>query len=256
MDLPLHERQVTIDEAAYPIDLTRWPDFRQLRVGIGRGSARVARDPNSSSDGNRQKTLRLFVSFSRTTPITREWLDALISQISGKSAVDEVVTTSAADAGATRAARVSYARIAAGQGRSMNHLRNRAVEMHAMDGAKSYFSSEQGGAWTVTDVSSQGKGYDLHCIRGNDQLRVEVKGTVGAGTSVILTKNEVNQAHEHPETSILFLVCMIDAEERDGQWICRGGYNRILRRWDPRARGQLEVEQYKYTLPAWSDDEE
>lgn len=252
--LEQEQRQVIIDEAAYPIDLARWPDFAQLQRGIGRGAARVGRDPESKSEGNRQKQIRLHLRFPAPTPVTECWLNALISQ-APVQIVDEVVT-STERAGASATTRVSYARASSsGQGRSMNVLRNRAVELHAMEVARIHFANDAGGTWSIADVSSANAGYDLRCTRGDEELRVEVKGTVGAGESVILTRNEVSQAHADPERSVLFVVYSVDAEEREGEWTCCGGHTRILRNWDPKARGQLQVEQYKYLLPPWSDEE-
>jgi hypothetical protein len=246
---------VIVDEAAYPIDLIRWTDFPKLQRSIGRGAAPVGRKSESKSEGNRQKQLRMYLQFSAPTPVTLSWLDALISQAPERVSDDEVVTSTDATEGAPPTTRATYARTSTGQGQSRDHLRNRAVEAHAMEIARSYFSSEAGGAWSVANASTERTGHDLRCTRGTDELRVEVKGTIGAGLSVILTKNEVTQAHADPTRSVLFLVYMIEAEEREGQWVCTGGCTRILRNWDPHASGKLEPEQYRYTLPRWSEGE-
>jgi hypothetical protein len=253
-ELPDSERQVTIDQAEYPIDLTRWANFFELRKGIGRGCARIGRDPESNSDGNRQKQLRLYVQFPAPTPVTERWLNALISQRPTQED-DEVQTSTEAAADGSVTTRVSYPRTAGGQGRSTNALRNRAVEEHAMNVAQTYFASEAGGAWKVANVASEKRGYDLKCTRGDEELYVEVKGTINAGDSVILTRNEVNHAHADPERNVLFVAYLIDAREQDGQWRCEGGERRVLRNWDPYVCGRLEPEQYKYTLPRWSDGE-
>lgn len=247
------ERRVIIDEAEYPIDLTRWTDFPQLQIGIGRGAARI-RKPGLKPGGNTQRQLRLYVQFPAPTPVSERWLNALISQRPTRED-DEIETSTEAAAGGSLTTRVSYARRAGGQGRSTNYLLNRAIEEHAMNVAQAYFASETGGAWNVTDVAAEKRGYDLKCTRGDEELYVEVKGTVSAGDSVILTSNEVNHAHADPKRNVLFVVYLIDAREQDGQWHCEGGETRVLRNWDPYACGRLDPVQYKYTLPRWSEGE-
>lgn len=242
------ERQLTIDEAAFPIALYGRDDYRQLRVGLGRGAARTARAPNATGGGSIQKQVRLYLSFPERAPVSVRWLDALLSQAPGG-----LVASPSSDG----SAKSSLARIGRGQGRSQNTARNDAVELYAMAAAQAHFESDEGGCWTVEDVSKRlGDGYDLLCTRGDERLCVEVKGTIGAGESVILTYTEVDQAHANPERSILFLVYLIDAKEDEGQWSCSGGTTRILHRWDPHARGTLKPTQYKYTLPPLTDDPE
>lgn len=247
------DRQVRVDEAEYSIDLSRRTDFCQLQIGIGRGAAKI-RKPGSKGGGNTQKQLRLYVEFPAPTPVTERWLEALIAQRPTLEN-DEIVTSAETGADGSVTSRISYARTAGGQGRSTNQLRNRALEEHAMNVAQAYFASEAGGAWNVANVASEKRGYDLKCTRGNDELHVEVKGTMNAGDSVILTKNEVNHAHTDPERNVLFVVYLIDAQEQGGQWRCEGGQMRLLRNWDPYSCGRLEPQQYKYTLPPWSEGE-
>jgi hypothetical protein len=47
--------------------------------------------------------------------------------------------------------------------------------------------------WAVKDVSAT-RPYDLACKRGTDEMRVEVKGSMGDLVSVQLTRNEVTHA--------------------------------------------------------------
>jgi NAD(P)-dependent dehydrogenase (short-subunit alcohol dehydrogenase family) len=58
----------------------------------------------------------------------------------------------------------------------------RGIEEHAIKAAIEYFRAE---GWDVADVSAT-ESYDLHCIRGEAQLRVEVKGTTSDGRQPVL----------------------------------------------------------------------
>ena len=85
----------------------------------------------------------------------------------------------------------------AGQGRSMDPAVRRVIEQYAMHRAIAYFSSR----WArVQDVSSRAC-FDLLCTDGSREMRVEVKGTTSAGVTVLMTKNEVNNARRMPPTS-------------------------------------------------------
>jgi hypothetical protein len=56
--------------------------------------------------------------------------------------------------------------------------------------------------WCVDDVSAA-RTSDLHCIRGQDELRAEVKGTTTGGARILLTRKEVEHAcREHPKVAI------------------------------------------------------
>jgi hypothetical protein len=46
--------------------------------------------------------------------------------------------------------------------------------------------------WTVSDVSAQCLGYDLHCIKGKQLAHVEVKGSSGSDHQFIITANEMH----------------------------------------------------------------
>jgi len=249
LKLAAQERQLTIDEAPFPIPLYDRDDYDQLRAGLGRGAARTARDPSAKpGGGNTQRRVRLYLSFPARAPVSEPWLNALLSQAPEAPSDDD---DSEPKPSSTRATRST-----GGQGRSRDAERNTAVEHHAMAMARAHFESDAGGAWTVSDVASQKVGYDLLGTRGDERLYIEVKGTSTAGAAVIVTKNEVNHAHHDPARSVLVVVYLIEVERSDGEWTCRGGATRILHEWDPQGRGQLLPLTYQYTLPPWSDDDE
>jgi hypothetical protein len=64
---------------------------------------------------------------------------------------------------------------------------NRETEAAAIDFVSRRYLSEK---WSVHSVESEHCGYDLHCMRGKEELHVEVKGTRGDGRSVLLTAAE------------------------------------------------------------------
>ena len=65
-----------------------------------------------------------------------------------------------------------------------------------------------GGGWHVTDVSQQGRGYDLHAAKGPDQRCVEVKGRRGSAASVgvSLTGGELLQAAQLGDDYWLYVI--------------------------------------------------
>lgn len=77
-----------------------------------------------------------------------------------------------------------------GQGLSPNPVRRAFIERTAMNHAKEYFEAE---GYAVVDVSADHP-FDLECVKDTERLQVEVKGTSGDGTRVILTDREFNHA--------------------------------------------------------------
>lgn len=93
-----------------------------------------------------------------------------------------------------------------GQGHLLTYEQRRAVELHAMRITDENFRRQ---GWTVRDVSAN-QSYDLHCSRAGETLRVEVKGTIGRGETIDLTRNEVQLAQSDPAHSALAIVSNID----------------------------------------------
>src|SRR5439155_22462295 len=102
--------------------------------------------------------------------------------------------------------------------------RRRAVELRAMAEATKYFNAQD---WTVRDVSSS-RSYDLECIRDDEILHVEVKGTTSEGGSILLTANEVAHARNFRHTT-LFVLHDIRVEGNPPR--ATGGEARILDPW-------------------------
>jgi len=65
---------------------------------------------------------------------------------------------------------------------------NRRVERAALRHVTQYFRDQ---GWSVEDVSSENRGYDLLCKRSSAQSHVEVKGARGEGQQFIVTAREL-----------------------------------------------------------------
>ena len=104
--------------------------------------------------------------------------------------------------------------------------------------------------WSVEDVSAN-HSYDLHCRSGEQELRVEVKGTTGSGMSILLTPNEVRDARQHGHMA-LFVVSEIALDRAATPPVTHGGVLRILDPWHLGA-GVISPVGYEWVLPVESD---
>jgi hypothetical protein len=134
-------------------------------------------------------------------------------------------------------------RRAAGQGYGFTPLERRAVERHAQRLAEEHFISL---GFQVEDVSAC-RSYDLHCTNGQNEVRVEVKGTTGAGEVIILTRNEVAHAREQKSCMALVVVSDIRIARRENAWLAEGGSLRVTRPWAI-DDSKLDATQFEYRL--------
>lgn len=112
-----------------------------------------------------------------------------------------------------------------------------------MERAAEHFEGE---GWTVEDISGT-ESYDLRCVRGDEEMHVEVKGTTTGGSSVILTKNEVEHAREqHPDTA-LFVVSDVEVVSEDDPVEVSGGEVTLVQPWEP-GEEELEATEYRYEI--------
>ncbi|MBS0198091.1 MAG: DUF3883 domain-containing protein [Planctomycetes bacterium] len=129
-----------------------------------------------------------------------------------------------------------------GQGYGLTAAEKRAVEMHAQGIAENHFV-ELG--YAVKDVSRYCS-YDLHCTKGSEELRVEVKGTTGGGESVLLTAKEVLHARENAHCVALFIVANITLQRvPSSPPKAEGGTTRLIMPWSV-SEGSLEPTQFRY----------
>lgn len=113
-----------------------------------------------------------------------------------------------------------------GQGLSPDPKRRRFIEHIAMEQAMSRFRTD---GYAVADVSASHP-YDLECVKGEERLQVEVKGTSGDGSRVILSEREFN--HTAPAGWVRVLYVLPQITELDGRKVIMGK-ERIISPFDP-----------------------
>jgi hypothetical protein len=107
----------------------------------------------------------------------------------------------------------------------------RAIELQAMKQADALLV-ELG--YSTTDVSANSP-YDIHAIRGDEVLAVEVKGSMTTATTVEVTIGEVKKAQEPGIGSMLVVVDQILVTKTDG--VIQTGAGRVLlARLEPRPK--------------------
>ena len=141
-----------------------------------------------------------------------------------------------------------------GLGRVSDAALNKAIELRAEDVAEDHYWER--GALAVRRVGSH-KSWDLEVDlptaspdgAPHYELRVEVKGTSGAGTHVQLTANEVRNARSHPDCE-LFVVRDITVSWDDaGNVSATGGEPHLVSNWDPDG-ADLRPLTFEYRVPS------
>jgi hypothetical protein len=133
-----------------------------------------------------------------------------------------------------------------GQGRRQNADARRAIELRAMDLAEERLEKD---GWTVVDVSTK-RSYDFSCTRGEETLRVEVKGTTGDGSAVLLTPGEVDNARTSADDMALMVVSEIELEidPVSGVVGATSGKLSMLLPWEIDDHGDLYPTGFEYRL--------
>jgi hypothetical protein len=184
---------------------------------------------------------------------TRLWLDPLnaarpfgqVENNDGASESSSSVTPSLAPSRVppssdTQRAERSGAKASDGQGHQLDPKRRAAVEKYAMDRAKE--------AYPGADDTSRTEPFDLRTLQDGQEVRVEVKGTVGAGNVILLTANEVQNAHGIDWRTDLFIVFDIQLEVLGGEFVASDGEVRVIRGWVPH-EDHLIPTQFRYSVP-------
>ncbi len=122
----------------------------------------------------------------------------------------------------------------------------RVVEDYAMALAKEELSSAEFKFSNFNNTSGQ-KCYDYTCERSGSLYYVEVKGTQGAGTSVILTKNEVEHWKQHQQHSIAVIVHDIKLLPEGNSFHPSGGVSRVCLPWVLESAALTPI-QYKWSV--------
>ncbi|HEX9389850.1 MAG TPA: DUF3883 domain-containing protein [Usitatibacteraceae bacterium] len=134
--------------------------------------------------------------------------------------------------------------ISKGQGFQGNLEARLAVESHATRIAVELLAAN---GWEVEDVSAK-ECFDLRCTRNNSVLFVEIKGTTGDGTQIILTRAEVDFAKKNYRAMILIAVSGIKVSVGTGdEIVASGGVAKIIHPWRPSAR-RLKPISFAYGL--------
>jgi len=87
----------------------------------------------------------------------------------------------------------------------------------------------------------------LHCVNGDGELRVEVKGTTSDGSVILLTSGEVVQARADGATA-LYVLSGIDVTENGGTFTASGGEERVIANWEI-VDSDLAPLAYRYKVP-------
>jgi hypothetical protein len=238
--LSAEARTIAIEGYQAPL-LLSGVDSHELRRMIGAGAAKTARAPNATGGGNRRKRLRLFLAFTKRAAPSVDELTQVIR------CGDWTEPQSRMDHAAEDRARPSPGRRRIGQGFERNPAVRLAVEEYAMVAAEQHYARAN---WTTQRCEHLNLGYDIVCTNGAEQLFVEVKGTRGDGSRVVITRNEAAYAHANYKRTELFVLYNVHVANPQAMPIsCTGGESRIISEWDPNARGTLIPKDYYWYLP-------
>ncbi|MCA9682899.1 MAG: hypothetical protein KC457_11930, partial [Myxococcales bacterium] len=242
------QRMVALEGQPYPVALCGRDDMSGLCAAIEASAGKLA-DPQYDHDPQARRPLALQVRFPAHTPLSNNWLRALLSQASA-TRLAELAAVEAGVPTEPEPMVVTYSRLARGQGFVHNHDQKRAVDQHAMKLARD-FLTESG--WRVRTMNTLTFGHNFVCMRDGLEMRVEVRGTTGAGDRVFATAGEIEQAARDPEASALLVVFGIKVRHIEGRWLPEGGTLRFIESWDPKHTGTLRPKDYIYMLPPWED---
>jgi hypothetical protein len=97
--------------------------------------------------------------------------------------------------------------------------------------------------YIVNDVSTN-ESYDLHCIKNNEELLVDVNGIKSIGKEILMTANEVNNARNNKGKIALYILNSIQINDT-GEAIYGTEY--VVKTWDIET-GILIPLSYRYIL--------
>lgn len=135
-------------------------------------------------------------------------------------------------------------RRASGQGLRASAPERQAVERRAVEVAA---AALKGDKWKVEDVGLY-RPYDLHCTRKALEKRVEVKGTTGDGSAILLTPGEVAHARDNKNVVLMVVSGIVLTKHDDGTVTAAGGELRVIDPWTIDDDGELTPTGYGYRL--------
>jgi hypothetical protein len=130
------------------------------------------------------------------------------------------------------------------QGWRVSPKERRAIELHAVAKATRYFKAL---GFEVEDVGAR-ESYDLVCRRPGSTMRVEVKGTTGTGSAILLTAKEVEHAKQTRGPLALFVLTRIKLTKQGESVSCTGGVRHLRDPWRITEHGTLSPVGYNYWL--------
>jgi hypothetical protein len=103
-------------------------------------------------------------------------------------------------------------------------------------------------AYPDAEDTSATESFDLRTYEAGVEVRVEVKGTVGAGEYVLVTANEVENSRGRDWRTDLFVVSNIELTYENGEYLASGGDIHSIRDWTAEPQ-DLTPTQYRYRVP-------
>jgi hypothetical protein len=117
--------------------------------------------------------------------------------------------------------------------------------------AAAHYAAE---GFVVEDTSSR-RPFDLLCRRGDQEVRVEVKGTRSDGAEVFVTTAEVLNARGDRWRTDLFVLSRVVVTRSDvAEPSASGGAPNIIAGWVPQEQDLIPT-QYRYLVPVMTEDE-
>lgn len=226
------EQRRLVTTFPFPIKLAAVADLRRLRVELCTAQRAIGRQPGARGIGSNTKRIRLI--FGGTLFDANMLAATLVPGASVSDVEDELSI-----------APVFALKGSSNQGHGLTAAQRRAIELRAMVVARSFLEAE----WdSITDVSGT-ESFDLLCEAESAKLYVEVKGTTGAGESVIVTRNEVAHTRLHFPHTALLVVSGIALADDDGLPLASGGSLVVIRPWEIDS-ARLDAIAYDYCVPS------
>ena len=122
---------------------------------------------------------------------------------------------------------IEVASVSSGQGFGLTAAEKKVVELHAVKLAIEHLTML--GYTEIEDVGDK-ESFDLRALSSEKQINVEVKGSTGAASSVILTKNEVSFQKDAYPLNGLFVVSKIELT-RGEKISAQGGDIQFISPW-------------------------
>jgi Domain of unknown function (DUF3883) len=123
-------------------------------------------------------------------------------------------------------------------GRRLTAVENAAIEERAVLVTRGHFENELG--YETEDVGAY-VSYDVRASKGQEVVKVEVKGTTTDGAEVVLTKNEVNLHRVEYPNNALAVVHNITLDRSGDQPIASGGELVLVMPWKIEEGGLIPI---------------